>query len=259
MTSLAGKTALVTGGNRGIGAAIADALAGQGADIWITGRDKAALSATAADIAARHGVSVEQAVCDVTDRAAIARLADAVKATGTDPDILVNNAGVAHSASFERLDPADWDRLLATNLTSVFALTQAFIPAMRTAGFGRVVNIASIAGLQGYGYIAAYCAAKHGLIGLTRALAVEYARTGVTVNAVCPGYTDTALVTDAVARIVDKTEMSPDKAQAALIADMPMARLVTPAEVAAAVVWLCGPGSDVVTGTSIPVAGGAVM
>lgn len=241
----AGRRALVTGGAKGIGLAIARRLAADGTDVSILGRDEAAMRAT----------GFAHAVADVTDaealRAAISRL-------GTF-DILVNNAGGAISASFLRHTLGDWHDMLAVNLTACFVACQAVLPAMVSHGQGRIVSVASTAGLKGYAYTAAYCAAKHGLIGLTRALAVETARSGVTVNAVCPGFTDTGLVDGAVGVIAQKTGQSETEARAALARVNPQNRLTTPAEVAEAVWFLCRESSAGLTGQSLVVAGGEVM
>ena len=174
-------------------------------------------------------------------------------------DILVNNAGAAHSAPFARHRRADWDGMLAVNLTSCFVTTQCVLPSMLAQGWGRVVSVASTAGLKGYGYTAAYCAAKHGLVGLTRALAIETARTGVTINAVCPGFTDTALVGRAVKTITVKTGQTAEAALGALARSNPQGRLVQPDEVAGAVAYLCREEAASLTGQSIVVAGGEVM
>jgi NAD(P)-dependent dehydrogenase (short-subunit alcohol dehydrogenase family) len=174
-------------------------------------------------------------------------------------DILVNNAGQAASAPFGRTDAALWQRMLDVNLTGAYHCTQAALPGMLDAGWGRVVNVASTAGLTGYRYVAAYCAAKHGLVGLTRALALEVASRGVTVNAVCPGFTDTDIVADAVANIVRKTGRTAIEARAQLAAANPQGRLVQPDEVAHAVAWLCMPGAAALNGQAIAVAGGEVM
>lgn len=254
---LAGATALVTGGNRGIGAAIAAALAADGADLIITGRDAAALSRVAAQIEANHGVSVRTQTCDVTDPAAIAELAKIVSAEAGTLDVLVNNAGAAASAPFARMDDAVWQQMIATNLTAVYRVTQALLPLM-TGTNGRIINIASTAGLIGMAYVTAYCAAKHGVVGLTRALAKELAPKGITVNAVCPGYTETELVDGAVSNITGKTGMNEADARASLIRDVPIGRFIRPEEVADTVRWLAGPGAAGVTGAAIPVAGGAV-
>ncbi|MGC1730945.1 MAG: SDR family oxidoreductase, partial [Steroidobacteraceae bacterium] len=173
-------------------------------------------------------------------------------------DILVNNAGQAASAKFTETDPALWERILAVNLTGTYLCTRAAIPDMLKAGFGRIVNIASIAGLRGAAYISAYTASKHAVIGLTRALALEYAMRNVTVNAVCPGYVDTDIVRNAIANIRSKTGRSESEALAALLATNPQRRLIEPREVAHAVLWLCRPGAESVTGQSIILSGGEV-
>ena len=195
------------------------------------------------------------AVADVTDDAALGAAIDRMGPF----DILVNNAGAAVSAPFGRHSRADWDGMLAVNLTSCFVAIQAVLPGMVARGWGRVVSVASTASLKGYAYTTAYCAAKHGLLGLTRALAVETARTGVTVNAVCPGFTDTALVGRAVETIMAKTGQTAEAATAALARGNPQGRLVQPEEVAAAVAYLCRDDAASLTGQSIVVAGGEVM
>jgi len=174
-------------------------------------------------------------------------------------EILINNAGQASSAPFLKTDAELWRRMMTINLDGTFHCIQEALPGMLAAGWGRIVNIASTAGLIGYPYVTAYCASKHGVIGLTRALALELAAKGVTVNAVCPGFTDTDIVKDAVANIVAKTGRTPEEARAQLAAQNPQKRLVQPGEVANAVAWLCLPGSDAITGQAIAVAGGEVM
>ena len=240
-----GRKALVTGGAKGIGRAVADRLAAEGATVIVLGRDEAALAATGYDYD----------VADVTDAAALAAAIDRLGPF----DILVNNAGGAVSAPFGQHSRADWDAMLGLNLTSCFTAIQCVLPAMTQRRWGRIVSIASTAGLKGYAYTAAYCAAKHGRIGLTRALAVEFARTGVTVNAVCPGFTDTALVSRAVDTIVAKTGKTPEDARTALERTSPQGRLVQPGEVASAVAYLCREDAGSMTGQSIAVAGGEVM
>lgn len=250
METLKGKHAVVTGASRGIGLAIARALLAQGARVTLLARDAAALEAAAAGL----GNDTSWQTVDVTDAA---RVNDAFARAGT-VDILVNNAGLAASAPFGRTDAALWQRMLDANLTGAYHCIQAALPGMLDLGWGRIVNVASTAGLTGYRYVAAYCAAKHGLVGLTRALALELADKGVTVNAVCPGYTETDLVRDAVANIARRTGRSVDQARAELAAANPQGRLVQPDEVAHAVAWLCMPAASALNGQAVAVAGGEV-
>ncbi len=247
----------MTGGGRGIGAAVAEALLSAGFRVTITGRDKSVLDAMLEQVA--NSDNCRAAAMDVTDPASVQRGMEEARADFGSVAILVNNAGQAESAPFRRTDAGMFQRMLAVNLGGVFHCTQAVLPDMLAAGWGRIVNVASTAGLVGYAYVAAYCAAKHGVIGLTRALALEYAAKGITVNAVCPGYTETDIVKTAVANIVAKTGRSEEEARAELASSNPMRRLVSPQEVADAVIWICGEGAASINGQSIAVAGGEVM
>ncbi len=251
---LDGHHALVTGGGTGIGAAIARALAAEGARITLVGRHQDVLEQAASAI---EGAAV--AVADVTDRAAVDSALEAARAAHGPVTILVNNAGAAESAPFAKVSAESWRRMMSVNLDALLHCTQAALPDLLAAPAGRIVTIASVAGLKGYAYTAAYVAAKHGAVGFTRALAAEYSRSPLTVNAVCPGFTETAMVEGAVANIKAETGRSADEARTALARFNPQGRLVTPGEVAAAVLWLCLPESGSVTGQAIAVAGGEVM
>jgi NAD(P)-dependent dehydrogenase (short-subunit alcohol dehydrogenase family) len=253
---LAGTHAAVTGGGRGIGLAIAHRLVALGASVSLLGRDRARLYDAVQRLPA--GASADAHVCDVTDTSSVQAAFEAIARAGRKLAILVNNAGVARSAKLAATSDALWNEIIAANLSGTFLCTRAALPALLEAKAGRIVNVASTAALVGYPYVAAYCAAKHGVVGLTRALALELAATRVTVNAVCPGYTDTDVVRDAVANIVAKTGRTDVEARSALAARNPQKRLIDPEEVAGAVAWLCLPESQSVTGQAIAVAGGEV-
>ena len=253
---LAGMHAVVTGGGRGIGFAVAERLGALGASLSLLGRDRAKLYEAVQRLA---GVAACDAhACDVGDEASVQRAFEAIARAGHRVAILVNNAGTARSAKFTRTDSALWDEMLRVNLTGVYLCTRVALPVMLRLPAARVVNVASTAALVGYPYVAAYCAAKHGVVGLTRSLAIELAATRVTVNAVCPGYTDTDLVRDAIANIVARTGKSEADARAAIASRNPQGRLVAPVEVAATVAWLCLPDASAITGQAIAVAGGEV-
>src|SRR5579871_4074334 len=253
--SLAGRTAVVTGASRGIGSAVAAALAAEGAAVTITGRQAESLEARAAAL----GAGVSFVVMDVAEEASVQRGFEEIRARAPRIDILVNNAGAAASAPFTKTDPALWRRMLDVNLTGCYLCTREVLPGMLERRYGRIVNIASTAGLTGYPYVSAYVAAKHGVIGLTRALAREAAAAGITVNALCPGYTDTDLVREAIANISAKTGKSEAEARAALTESNPQRRLVQPDEVAQAALWLCSDGAAAVNGQAIAIAGGEVL
>jgi NAD(P)-dependent dehydrogenase (short-subunit alcohol dehydrogenase family) len=228
MTDLAGKRALVTGGGSGAGEALALAFAAAGAEVVISGRR------------------------DVTDEASV----KAMFAEAGPCDIVIANAGAAASAPVGRTTLEQWNAMLAVNLTGVFLTFREGLAQL--PGWGRLIAVASTAGLKGYAYVAPYAAAKHGVVGLCRSMALELAKKPVTVNALCPGFLDTEMTDRSVATIVEKTGMTADEARATLAATNPQKRLIQPAEVAAAALWLCGPGSEGITGQALAIAGGEV-
>ncbi len=244
--------ALVTGGGRGIGREIASALVQSGVTVTVLGRDRRTL-----DDAVAAGAAQFSAIADVADQAGLsAAIADV--ATRQPIDILVANAGIAESAPFMKSDAALFRRMMEVNFMGVVHAIQAVLPAMRDRPYGRIVAIASTAGLKGYPYVSAYVAAKHAVVGIVRSLALELASSSITVNAVCPGFTDTDLIAGSIETIMKKTGRSREQAVAELSRHNPQGQLVTPAEVADTVLWLCGEGASAITGQAIAVAGGEV-
>jgi len=245
--TVAGKRVLITGGGTGVGADMALAFARAGADVVIAGRRAEPLDAVAGRVA-----SIRAVTADVTDEASVAAMFEAAGRV----DIVVANAGAAESAPLAKTTLDQWNRMLAVNLTGVFLTLRAGLAQME--GWGRLISVASTAGLKGYAYVAPYAAAKHGVVGLTRSLALEVAKRGITVNALCPGYLDTEMTDASVANIVRKTGMTEEAARARLAASNPQGRLIQPAEVSAAALWLCGPGSEGINGQAIAISGGEV-
>lgn len=248
-----GKHAFITGGGSGIGLAAAKALAGSGWQITLAGRTPGKLQAAAA---ALNGSHVQ--VVDVTDPEGVLSAVRGASEVHGPVQLLVNNAGAVTSAPFEKMSLEVWRQALDLNLMGAVHCVQAVLPQMKANGWGRIVNIASTAGLVGYRYVSAYVAAKHALVGLTRALALELAKSGVTVNAVCPGYTETDVVAQAIKTLRQATNRSPEDALAVFTSTNPQGRLVRPEEVAAAVVWLASDAAGAVNGIALPIAGGEV-
>lgn len=253
IAALAGRHALVTGGSRGIGRAIAAALTQAGASVTVVGRDAATL-----EECVTRGDAKGFIVADVTDAAVLAAgIANAAAQRGP-VDILIANAGGAESAPFAKADPELFRRMFELNVMGSVHAIRAVLDGMAARRFGRIVAVASTAGLKGYAYVSAYCAAKHALVGLVRALALETVTTGVTVNAVCPGYTDTDMVRASAARIAAKTGRPAAEAVDAMVRNNPLGRLIRPDEVAAAVLFLCSPEAAAVTGAALTIAGGEI-
>jgi len=248
------RHAIVTGGGRGIGAEIAAGFAQAGARVTIMGRNKALLEKHARAL----GDRAFAVVCDVTDEASVGDAFAAARERHGDAQILVNNAGQAKSEKFADTSRALWDLMLAANLTSVYLCTRLVLPAMIAAKHGRIVNIASILGVKGASRMAAYTAAKHGVVGITRALAAETVRHGVTVNAVCPGFTDTDMTERGVRELMAAKQISHEEALAMITRVIPRGQLTSPQEVAGAVLWLCTPGASGVTGQALVVSGGEI-
>jgi len=249
--ALSGRHAVITGAAKGIGAAIADRLDAEGASITLMGRTPETLELKAQNLNKAQAVQVDVA----SEDSVIEAFSKASNTLGP-VDILINNAGAALSAPLHRTQTSDWRYMLDVNLSGAFYCCREVTPAMRKNNWGRIINIASIAGLSGAAYITAYCAAKHGVIGLTRALAMELANKEITVNALCPGYTNTELLDGALNNIMEKTGLSRSEAEAQLKSSNPQNRFIEPEEIAASVAWLCLPGSEGITGQAVPITGG---
>lgn len=253
MADLSAHHAVVTGAGTGIGAAIARSLHAAGARVTLMGRRREPLEAVAGSLPGSAVVTI-----DVTEESAVEHAMAQARAIAP-ISILINNAGSAETAPLARTSTELWQRMIAVNLTGAFFCTRAALPEIAKAPDGRIVNIASTSGLKGYAYTGAYTAAKHGVIGLTRTLALELATTTATANAVCPGFADTDLVQRSLDNVVAKTGMAREAALAEFVRDNPQRRLIMPDEVAATVLWLCDPLSRSINGQAIAVAGGEVM
>jgi 3-hydroxybutyrate dehydrogenase len=253
--SLEGRGVVVTGGGRGIGRAVARRLAENGAAVVVTARSTDQIESVAEELRA-DGLQAHAVHCDVADEASVeAMAAAAIERLGT-VDILVNNAGIATSNPVKRLQLDDWNQIMAINATGTFLCTRAFLPGMLDRSWGRIINVASVAGLRGGRYIAAYVASKHAQIGFTRALAAEVASAGITANAICPGYVDTPMTDFSVANIVDKTGVSPEEARARILSLSPQKRLIRPEEIAHVALMLCGDDGEGINGDAIVLDGG---
>jgi len=250
MTNLKGSHALVTGGATGIGLAIAKALCASGVRVTVASRNIQRIEEVIKDLDAVTGMAL-----DVTDSGSVRSVFEAAGPV----DILVNNSGIALAAPFDSTTQEQLANVMAVNLTGVFHCMQAVLPSMRERNYGRIINIASTAGLRGYAYTSVYSASKHGVIGMTRSLALELASTGITANSICPGFTDTEIVADATANISKVTGRTRDEALAELVKHNPQKRLIAPAEVADTVLWLCGENSRSINGQAIAIAGGEIM
>ncbi len=253
--SLKGRGAVVTGGGRGIGRAVARSLAERGAAVVVSARSTDEIEAVAAELQA-DGFEAHAVTCDVADEESVkAMAAEATERLGT-VDVVVNNAGIALSNPVKRLPLEEWNRILAVNVTGTFLCTRAFLPGMLERKWGRVINVASVAGLRGGKYMGAYCASKHAQIGFTRALAAEVADQGITVNAICPGYVDTPMTEHSVSMIVERAGVTAEKALEHILGLSPQGRLIRPEEIAHVAVMLCGDDAEGISGQAIAIDGG---
>lgn len=244
--SISGRHIIVTGGGSGVGAACAKAFADQGAKVTIFGRTEEKLAAQ----------SLAYQVCDVTDADAVSTACEAARSVSGPIDVVVANAGAAESVPFAKMRPDVLQAMLSVNLIGVSNVWQAALPDMKARGWGRMIAVASTAGLRGYPYVSAYCAAKHAVVGLTRALGKELARTGVTVNAICPGFVETPMLDRSIDTIVAKTGMSREEAANTLKADNPQGRFIQPSEIADTALWLCSKGAGSINGQALSLSGG---
>jgi 3-hydroxybutyrate dehydrogenase len=257
---LQNRLALITGGGRGIGRAIAIAFAREGAQVAVAARSQGQVEQVARELADQFSTNALPVVCDVSDVQSVERMfAKVMEHFGRGPDIMVNNAGIAESAPITKTDDELWHRLLAINLSGTFYCMRAALPQMVERGWGRVINIASIAGKIGAPYIAAYSASKHGVLGLTRSAALEVAPKGITVNAICPGYVDTEMTTRGIENITKKTRLSADEAMESIKKMSPQNRIIEPEEVAALALLLASAEGCGINGQSINVDGGTVL
>jgi 3-hydroxybutyrate dehydrogenase len=257
---LENRIALITGGGRGIGRAIAIAFAQEGAQVVVAARTLEQVEEVAREVTDQFSSNALPVVCDVSDVQSVEKMfVEIAERFGRGPDILVNNAGIAESAPLTKTDNELWHRILAVNLSGTFYCTRAAVPQMIERGWGRVINIASIAGKTGAPYIAAYSASKHGVLGLTRSVALEVAMKGITVNAICPGYVDTDMTTRGIENITKKTRLSADEAMDSLKQMSPQNRIIEPEEVAALALLLASEDGRGINGQAINVDGGSVL
>lgn len=251
--TLSERHVLVTGGGTGVGAAIAEAMAHAGAKVTILGRREEPLR----EVAKQHKF-IGWATCDVTDRSAVDQAVSQARGLNGPVDVVVANAGAADSVPFSKMTGAQLDKMMSVNLTGVVNIWQAALGDMQNAGWGRLIAVASTAGLKGYPYVSAYCAAKHAVVGLTKSLAIELGDSGVTANAICPGFIETPLLERSIENIIEKTGMSEEKARKSLIRDNPQKRFIQPEEVAQTALWLCSEGAAGINGHALSMSGGEI-